>query len=136
MSRLGFQVELKGKLFSPTVDKELVKALNKGITRMALVSEERVKSQLWKGHGVVTGHLRRSVSGELVRDLVAQTDAGAVRQGANVVYATWIEGTSKRNKTTRCKGYRMFDKARKKLQGELVANADKYFAKHIKKALI
>ena len=103
---------------------------------MALVSEERVKSQLWKGHGVVTGHLRRSVSGELVRDLVAQTDAGAVRQGANVVYATWIEGTSKRNKTTRFKGYRMFDKARKKLQGELVANADKYFAKHIKKALI
>ena len=136
MSRLGFQVELKGKLFSPTVDKELVKALNKGITRMALVSEERVKSQLWKGHGVVTGHLRRSVSGELVRDLVAQTDAGAVRQGANVVYATWIEGTSKRNKTTRFKGYRMFDKARKKLQGELVANADKYFAKHIMKALI
>ena len=39
MSRLGFQVELKGKLFSPTVDKELVKALNKGITRMALVSD-------------------------------------------------------------------------------------------------
>jgi hypothetical protein len=136
MSRLGFQVELKGKLFSPTVDKQLVKALNKGITRMALVSEERVKSQLWKGHGVVTGHLRRSISGELVRDLVAQTDAGAVRQGANVVYATWIEGTSKRNKTTSFKGYRMFDKARRKLKGELVANTDKYFVQHIKKALI
>ena len=136
MSRLGFQVELKGKLFSPTVDKELVKALNKGITRMALVSEERAKGQLWKGHGVVTGHLRRSISGELVRDLVAQTDAGLVRQGANVVYATWIEGTSKRNKTTKFKGYRMFDKARRKLQGELVAHSDKYFATHIKKALI
>ena len=93
MSRLGFQVELKGKLFSPTVDKELVKALNKGITRMALVSEERVKSQLWKGHGVVTGHLRRSVSGELVRDLVAQTDAGAVRQGANVLFSGRIHSS-------------------------------------------
>ena len=99
---------------------------------MALVAEDRVKGQLWKGHGVVTGHLRRSVSGELVKDLVAQTDAGAVRQGANVIYASWIEGTSRRNRTTKFKGYRMFQNARKQLDAE---PKDKYFAEPIRKAI-
>ena len=136
MSKLGFEIEFKGKLFNPTVNKQLLKALNKGVTSMALVSEDRAKGQLWKGHGVVTGHLRRSISGELVRDLVAQTDAGLVRQGANVIYATWIEGTSNRNKTTRFKGYKMFEKARRKLESEVSSNADKYFAKPIREALI
>ena len=101
MSELGFEIEVKGKLFKIGADKRLLKAINQGLTRMALVAEGRIKGQMWKGHGVLTGHLRRSVSGELVRDLVAQTDAGLVRQGANVVYASWIEGTSARNSTTR-----------------------------------
>jgi len=133
MSELGFEIEIKGKLFDPRADKNLLKAINQGLTRMALVSEDRTKGQLWKGHGVVTGHLRRSISGELVRDLVAQTDAGLVRQGANVIYASWIEGTSTRNSTTNFKGYRMFQNSRKELENE---EKDKYFAEPIMNALI
>ena len=137
MSELGFEIEIKGKLFNPAADKHLLRGINQGIASMALVSEERVKSQLYKGHGVVTGHLRRSISGELVRDLVAQTDAGLVRQGANVIYASWIEGTSERNKMYSFKsgerGYHMFRNARKQLENE---EKDKYFAKPIWKALV
>jgi len=133
MSDLGFEIEVKGKLFDISAPKRLRDAVNQGLTQMALVSEARIKGQLYKGRGVVTGHLRRSISGELVRDLVAQTDAGLVRQGANVVYASWIEGTSSRNNTTNFKGYRMFQNARKELENE---EKDKYFAEPIRNALI
>tara|TARA_R110002124_G_scaffold128786_2_gene289838 strand:+ start:441 stop:842 length:402 start_codon:yes stop_codon:yes gene_type:complete len=132
MSSVGMKMIMKGKLFDISAPKKLRGALNDGIERMALVTEGRVKKQLYKGHGVVTGHLRRSVSGELVSDLKAQVDAGILRQGANVVYASWVEGVSSRNARTRFKGYKMFDNSMKQLQAE---NKDKYFAAPIKKAI-
>ena len=133
MSSVGMTIEIKGKLFDIGADKRLRDALNEGILRIALVTEGRVKRQLYKGHGVVTGHLRRSIAGELIKDLTAQVDAGSVRQGANVVYASWIEGTSTRNKTTSFKGYQMFQNAAKKFEAE---EKDKYFAEPIRKALV
>ena len=133
MSSVGMTVEMKGKLFDISADKRLRDAMNQGITRMALVAEQRVKKPLRKGRGVVTGHLRRSVSGELVSDLKAQVDAGSARQGANVVYASWVEGVSSRNRPRPgFPGYRMFRNAFKRLEAE---EKDKYFAEPIKKAI-
>ena len=133
MSSVGMTVELKGKLFDISADKRLLDAMNQGITRMALVTEQRVKQPMVKGNGVLTGHLRRSVSGELVGDLKAQVDAGSARQGANVVYASWVEGTSTRNRPKPgFPGYHMFRDAFKRLEAE---EKDKYFAAPIKKAI-
>ena len=133
MSSVGMTVELKGKLFDISADKRLLDAMNQGITRMALVTEQRVKQPMVKGNGVLTGHLRRSVSGELVGDLKAQVDAGSARQGANVVYASWVEGTSTRNRPRPgFPGYHMFRDAFKRLEAE---EKDKYFAAPIKKAI-
>tara|TARA_Y100001951_G_C11297545_1_gene276737 strand:- start:5977 stop:6378 length:402 start_codon:yes stop_codon:yes gene_type:complete len=132
MSDVSATIEVKGKLFDINANKRLKDAINQGIERMALVTEERVKNQLYKGHGVVTGNLRRTVSGELVSDLKAQIDAGAARQGANVVYASWVEGVSSRNARTSFRGYSMFRNAYKRLEGE---DKDKYFAKPISEAI-
>ena len=133
MSSVGMTVELKGKLFDISADKRLLDAMNQGILRMALVTEQRVKEPMVKGHGVLTGHLRRSVSGELVGDLKAQVDAGSARQGANVVYASWVEGTSTRNRPSPgFPGHHMFRDAFKRLEAE---EKDKYFAAPIKKAI-
>ena len=133
MSSVGMTVELKGKLFDISADKRLLDAMNQGILRMALVTEQRVKQPMVKGNGVLTGHLRRSVSGELVGDLKAQVDAGSARQGANVVYASWVEGTSTRNRPKPgFPGYHMFRDAFKRLEAE---EKDKYFAAPIKKAI-
>ena len=133
MSSVGMTVEMKGKLFDISADKRLRDALNQGITRMALVTEQRVKKPMVKGNGVLTGHLRRSVSGELVGDLKAQVDAGSARQGANVVYASWVEGTSTRNRPKPgFPGYHMFRDAFKRLEAE---EKDKYFASPINKAI-
>lgn len=134
MSSVGMKIIMKGKLFDISAPKKLRNALNDGIERMALVTEGRVKKPMRKGgHGVVTGHLRRSVSGELVGNLKAQVDAGSARQGANVVYASWVEGTSTRNRPRPgFPGHHMFRNALVKLKSE---DKDKYFAKPIDKAI-
>ena len=59
MSSVGMTVEMKGKLFDISADKRLRDAIIQGITRMALVAEQRVKKPLRKGRGVVPGHLSR-----------------------------------------------------------------------------
>ena len=133
MSELGFEIEIKGKLFNPLVDKKLVIAMNQGVANMALAGEARVKGQLIPYKKVyITGHLHGSIAGNLVKDLVAQVDAGAVKRGANTVYASWIEGTSSRNRTTKFKGYHMFRNARVFLDNE---PKDKYFAEPVRKAI-
>ena len=127
----GFEIQFEttGKIFK---NPKLKDAINRGVSNMALVTEERVKAQLYKGHGVLTGHLRRSISGMLVGDLKAQVDSGKVLQGANVVYTDWVEGISERNKTTVFRGYKMFENAKNALEKE---NKDKYFKEPLKDTL-
>lgn len=135
--RVGIVV--KGKLFDADVSRRIKNALNEGIERMAFVTENRVKAQLYKPgnfpesrHGVDRGDLRRSISGELIGDLSAQIDAGEVRLGANLNYASWIEGTSARNAASGFKGYKMFENARKQLEAE---DKGKYFDSKIRKSI-
>tara|TARA_R100000808_G_C2107593_1_gene122697 strand:- start:521 stop:916 length:396 start_codon:yes stop_codon:yes gene_type:complete len=128
----GFEIKLEtnGKIFK---NPRLLDAINKGIQNMALVTEERVKKQLYKGHGVLTGHLRRSISGMRTGDLRAQVDSGKILQGANVVYTDWVEGISSRNAISSFKGYKMFENAKKELEKE---NKDKYFKQAIEDTLV
>jgi hypothetical protein len=74
--------------------------------------EELVKEQLYEGHGVVTGHYRRSVRGE--RD---DSRHGTVHD-SQVVYGPWLEGVSSRNASGRFRGYSMFRNARQQLERE------------------
>ncbi len=128
-NELNIEIELEGKLFKNPRTKD---AIRKAINKMTLVTEGRVKKELYPGHGVLTGNLRRAVSGQVLTDLSAQVDAGEFNQGRNVVYASWVEGVSSRNARTSFAGYKMFDKARKELQKE---DKDKYFKEPIKDTL-
>lgn len=84
--------------------------LNDAIKEMVAEGETLVTNQLYEGHGVKTGHYRRSVHGRLL-----DTIHGEVHD-SRVVYGPWLEGTSSRNQTTRFKGYAMFRQAREKLE--------------------
>ena len=97
----------KGPLFD-NPDDNLTRAANRALTDIAVMGANKVKEQLYPGHGRVTANLRNHVGGNLVKSLHAQIDAGEARYGANLVYASWVEGTSSRNKTTRFGGYHMF----------------------------
>jgi len=85
-------VQLKGTIFNPRkVEKIIGEEIEGMLDEASMFGETAVKSQLFPGHGLVTGYLRESVSGVRVDSLHAVIDAGEVTQGKNVVYASFIE---------------------------------------------
>ena len=108
--------------------KDIIAAANTGLTDLALVGEGYVKKQLYRGHGVQTGHLRASISGGLQKNLVAVVDAGQQLQGRDVIYAGWVETGIRRGVQTAFAGYGMFKAARAKLNR---LDFDKFIGKDI-----
>ncbi|MCH7953871.1 MAG: hypothetical protein IIC25_08280 [Chloroflexi bacterium] len=87
-------------------------AIKASIVDIVARGEELVKRQLYVGHGVVSGHYRRSIHG------VLQDSRHGLIHDSNVIYGSWLEGTSSRNQTTRFKGYSMFRRATQQLNRE------------------
>lgn len=102
---IGFssKVTLVGPLFDrgPERFRDAVRDVTQDLVERA---ESMVKAQLYTGHGLISGHLRRSIAGEMKGPL-----SGVV--ATKVVYGAWIEGVSTRNEKTRFKGYAMFRKS-------------------------
>ncbi len=102
------QVRLIGPVLngqSPPIIKD---AINNAIGDLVAEGESKVKVQLYPGHGLVTGHYRRSIHGETF------TLRGRIHD-SNVIYGPWLEGVSSRNQTSRFKGYAAFRNARQQL---------------------
>lgn len=134
MAAVGFEIKQTGPLFDKDMPKNLIEAVNSGLLELALIEgSNNVKDQLYEGHGFVTGNLKNHIGADLVDDLVAQVDAGRNRYGANLVYAAWIEGVGKRNPRSRFKGYKMFENARKRIEGNQ-SMFDKYIGRAIERA--
>ena len=114
----GINVQLTGPLFKVTAPAEIIKATNTGLLDLALLEGVKtVRDDLQPKHGRVTGTLERAVGASMVADLVAQFDAGKSQKGANLVYASWVEGISTRNfPTTSFEGFGMFKKAKKHIE--------------------
>ena len=88
-------------------------AVNNGLLHFATIEGANVVlKDLYPGHGQVTGKLKRHVMAKDVRDNLVQVDAGEAMYGNNLIYSSWVEGISERNKTSKFKGYHMFEKAR------------------------
>ena len=109
---LSTRFKLKGPVFSGEVSDNMQKAVNTGLLDLAtLEGSNKVKEQLYPGHGRVTGNLRNHIGANLIKDNVAQIDAGEFRYGANIIYSAWVEGISTKNETSSFKGYQMFENA-------------------------
>ena len=68
-------------------------AINRGLLDLATIEgSNKVKDQLYPGHGRITGNLRNHVGASLIRDFVTQVDAGEARYGENLEYAASVEG--------------------------------------------
>jgi len=106
--------KMNGPMFeTPTqVGLGFAEAVNRGLLDLATIEgANKVKEQLYPGHGRITANLRNHIGASIVRDYVSQVDAGEARYGANLIYSSWVEGISKRNKTSVFKGYGMFQNA-------------------------
>ena len=135
-NKSGVNIRVHGALFKPAAPQEIIEATNTGLLDLVqFEGANKTGEQLTPGHGRVTGQLQRAIfaGASLVADLVAQYDAGQVKRGANLVYATWIEGISSRNQTTSFNGYGMFQKTRENIEGN-TALFDKYIGESIRKA--
>ena len=105
---MDINATVRGPFFDGRTKRAISMALQDTLQDVTERGESIVKRQLFPGHGMVTGTLKRSIAGEVVNSLRAFVST-------NVVYGGWIEGTSRRNQTTRFKGYSMFRKARQAL---------------------
>ena len=101
------------------------KAITDSIREIVAEGERSVDAQLYPGHGLRTGHYRRSVHGELTDSLHGRI------HDSKVVYGPWLEGVSSRNASSRFKGYRAFRNAFQQLE----RTKDAILHKHIKRAV-
>jgi hypothetical protein len=130
-------IKLKGPIFdTPTqISLGFQAAVNRGITDLAqFEGANNVKEQLKPGHGRVIGKLRGQIGASLVRDNLAQFDAGEGLYGTNLVYANWVEGIDERNRPKEdggFPGWHMFAKAH-----EHIDNNPKLYEQYIGDAII
>jgi hypothetical protein len=106
--------KLKGPMFETGAQVSLgfAEAVNRGLLDLATFEgANRVKEELYPGHGRVTGKLRGQVMASKVRDYIVQVDAGESVYGENLIYSSWVEGISSRNERSTFKGYQMFQNA-------------------------
>lgn len=115
---------ISGPLFSKG-GAPVAKAVHDMIRELVSEGEVLVTDQLYPGHGLVTGHYKRSINGE-----VLSSTHGRVHD-SNVIYGPWLEGVSSRNQSSRFKGYGMFRKAKTQLQRDAPKIAEKYTRKAV-----
>ena len=128
---VGFNVS--GPMFAQGLVKEVQHVVNSGLLEYALIEGmNRVKDQLYPGHGRIIGNLRNHIGAKPIADNVIRIDAGQtlMPNGKDIVYAAWVEGVDRRNRTSRFKGYKMFENTKNYLNSRPDLQ-DKYIAKRI-----
>ena len=109
MPIMGVKVRVRGPVLNGQAPPVIKAALKGAIGDLVAEGESRVKLQLFPGHGLVTGHYRRSIHGEVTASLNGRI------HDSKVVYGPWLEGVSSRNQTTRFKGFSAFRNAKQQL---------------------
>tara|TARA_R100000808_G_scaffold3776_4_gene12979 strand:+ start:1694 stop:2071 length:378 start_codon:yes stop_codon:yes gene_type:complete len=123
MAKASVSISVKGPLFRPETDKNVVKAINTGLLELAEIEgSNNVRKQLYPGHGFKTGRLHRSIGAGLISDLNAQFDAGETIHGKNLEYASRIEGY-----------YKMFKNTQEKIKSD-TSIFDKYIGRAVEEA--
>jgi hypothetical protein len=98
--------EVKGPVLGADVPKVMKEIVNRGLLDLVTIEgSNKVKDQLYPGHGRITGNLRNHVGANLIQDNLAVIDAGETRYGADIQYAEKVE-----------KRYGMFAKTRERIR--------------------
>lgn len=128
MPAVTFDVSLHGPLFHGLPPSAvIVDVLHGSVQELVNEGEKAVDAQLYSGHGLLTGHYKRSIHGEM-----ASTLHGKVHDSL-VIYGPWLEGVGSRNATTRFKGYAMFRNARQKVEQMKLEILKKWIGKAVER---
>lgn len=104
MANKPITVDLKGPLFQTDAGRTVRDAINKLVIEVSKEGVNEVKAELYQGHGVDSGAFRKGIKRKK-RGFLSTVYA------SNAMIASWLQGTSKRNRTTRFAGYGIFTKA-------------------------
>lgn len=107
---LGISVDYHGPIFQGDAGQKVVKAISDSIHDLMIEGEKKIDANLYAGHGLKTGHYRRSVHGEMTSTLHGRI------HDSKVVYGPWLEGVGSRNQRSRFKGYWSFRQAYQHLE--------------------
>ena len=120
--KVGFTA--KGPMFEQNLVKEVQEVINTGLMELAIIEgSNKVKDQLYPGHGRVTANLRNHIGATIVKDNGVRVDAGETLLGKDLVYAGRIE-----------KQYKMFEKAARHMR-DTPGLWDKYIGLQIARIL-
>jgi hypothetical protein len=111
-------VELRGPLFQGSASSAVGRAVNDIERDLARRGQQLVQQQLTPGHGVETGGLRAGIT-------IRESAAFDTVYPTNAIKGAWIEGASRRNQTTRFKGYRVFRRATQELEAAAPRHAQR-----------
>lgn len=104
-------VQVTGAFFTEDKTTVIRIMLSDAIRDLSQEAEKRVQAQLKPGHGVLTGNYRNSIKTTYRNPLESVTnDQGNWWQGP------WLEGVSKRNQSSRFKGFHMFRRVRAQIR--------------------
>ena len=115
-------VTVRGPFFGPSVDGMERDAIAAAGREVSVFAAAAVKDQLYPGHGVRSGKFRSSITGQVTpsrHGIVFARDA---------VKGPWLEGTSRRNLTTRFKGFAAFRRGTERADRQAQRIADKIIA--------
>ena len=120
-------VTVSGPFFAAGALALVKDAIDEAVREVSEKGAENVQEHLYAGHGVRTGKFRASITGQLTpsrHGIVFARDA---------VKGPWLEGTSRRNLTTRFKGFAMFRRGRDRTDRQAQAIADKIIGNLVRK---
>ena len=120
------KVKISGPFLTGAPEAVVDNTLRRTIAEMVAEGEIDVSEQLYPGHGLVTGHYRRSIHGE-----VLNSRNGTVHD-SKVIYGPWLEGVTSRNQRTRFKGYAMFRNAFQRLERKAQGILNKHVGRAMK----
>lgn len=97
-------VELRGSLFRTDARRVVRGALEDALEEAGRAGVRAVQDELTPGHGVATGSFERSLRHK-------RTGLSDTVYSTQPAKAAWLEGTSRRNRTTSFPGYRIFTRS-------------------------
>ena len=115
-------VTVRGPFFASDVDGMIRNAIDAAVKETTEFGASAVQGQLYSGHGVRSGKFRASITGRLLKSGV-----GTVAPRRQAIKGRWLEGTSRRNQTTRFKGYGVFRIGRDRTDNQAQKIADRIF---------
>ena len=107
----GIDLEASGPVFSGVLEAGVAASLISAKLAIAQEGENMIHNRLSSVLQQATGFYESQIQTDRVKAHVVITDGG-------VVYGSWLEGTSSRNRESRFKGYKTFRITKRALQGK------------------